>query len=156
MTFKEELISILKEELECIKSIKKLTFQKTDTIINSHVEELEQITKREEALINKMALAEEKRIKLLDTWGVDKNTPLSDIIDKIDEEKKDIMELGEKLSKLLADIQSRNSVNNELINENLQWLDFNINLITQAGAPATYDKKNKKEKTNKNLFDRKV
>jgi len=41
MTFKDELVEILKAELESLKSIKKLSYEKTDVIIKNQVEELD-------------------------------------------------------------------------------------------------------------------
>lgn len=155
MTFKEELIQILKEEVDSLKAIRGVAYEKTDIIINNQIENLEKTTKKEEELINKMARSEERRLNLLDTWGVDKGTPLSKIIEKIPEDKEDLIEIGEELVSFLEDIQHRNTVNGELINENLQWLDFNINLMTTVETPSTYGK-NKDKKANKSLFDRKV
>lgn len=156
MTFKEELMEILREELETLKEIKQLSFDKTDVIINNQVKDLENITKREEELLNIMAKCEKNRLNLLNTWGVDKNTSLSEVIEKIPDGKNELIDIGEQLSRLLRDIQTRNNLNRDLIFDNLQWLDFNMNLLTQAGTPVTYDNKNSKAKAGKSLFDRKV
>lgn len=156
MTFKDELIAILEEEVKELESIKSITYEKTDVIMNNEVETLQNMTKEEEELIIKIAALEDKRLKLFDSWGVDKNTPFSEVIEKIPEGKEELTEIRDRLNSLLLDIQARNNINNELINENLEWMEFNINLITQAGTPATYGKKSGKEKTNKSIFDRKV
>ncbi len=84
------------------------------------------------------------------------NTPLSEVIEKVPEANEDLKEVRDKLNSLLLDIQARNHINSELIKENLEWMEFNLNLLTQAGTPATYGKKNKDDKTNKSIFDRKV
>lgn len=137
MTFKEELINILREELEAIHILKKLTYEKTDIIIKNEVEKLEETTKREEELINKMGIAEERRLKLMDSWGINTNFSLSEVIEKIPEEKEELIEIKDKLSNFLHDIQGRNQINNELINDNLQWLEFNMNLISNIQTPTT-------------------
>lgn len=154
MTFKEELMAVLKAELEGLKAIKELAYQKTDVIVNNEVEELEKITKKETELINQMANIEKARLKLLNSWGLDMNTPLSHIIEKIPEEKEDLEKLAEELKAYLMDIQVRNNMNKELIEDNLEWIEFNINLLTQTAAPTTYNKKD--SKTGQSLFDRKV
>ncbi|HSH37046.1 flagellar protein FlgN [Schnuerera sp.] len=156
MTFSEELIDLLKKELKILLALKESTFEKTDLIIENQVEKLEEMLKKEEELINTMAITEEKRIKLLDSWGVDTNTPLSELIKNIPEKKENLIDIGEKLSKSLEEIQSRNDINNQLINENLQWLDFNMNLLTNTQTPTTYGKEKKGKETKNNLFDRKV
>jgi len=154
MTFKDELVEILKVELDCLKAIKELSYEKTDVIVNSKIEELENITQRETELINQMANLEKIRLNLLNTWGVDVRASLSEIIDKIPEDKEELLKLSDELKSYLKDIQTRNDMNKQLIEDNLEWLEFNINLITQAATPATYSKKD--SKSGRSIFDRKV
>lgn len=156
MTFKDELMEILKEELKELKNIEKLTFEKTDVIIKGEVETLQKITKEEESLINKMAALEKKRLDLLNSWGVDKNTPLSKIIPKVPEGKDELMDMKDKLGEILSNIQSRNDTNNKLIKENLDWIELNLNLIAQVETSTTYSKKMNGDKKGKSIFDRKV
>ena len=155
MTLDEELIVLLKKEIDILIKIKEITFNKTDIIVSNSVDELENTTKIEEDLINKLATKEIEREKLLDSWGLVKNMPISEIIEKVPKGQNELNDLREKLTMLLSDIQSRNTVNNELIQENLQWLDFNMNLIYNIQTPPTYGKEEKKQGSN-SLFDRKV
>ncbi|MCF6463967.1 flagellar protein FlgN [Clostridium sp. Cult1] len=156
MSFSEELMDVLKRELDILFRLKELTFDKTDIIINNQVEELEEIIKKEEELINTMANTEEERVNLMNNWGVDINTPLSEVIQRIPEGKEELNRIGEELSKSLEEIQSRNNINSQLINENLQWLDFNMNLLTNTYTPTTYGKEKKGTEAKNSLFDRKV
>jgi|UPI0006B6797B flagellar biosynthesis/type III secretory pathway chaperone len=156
MTFEKELMEILKKELELLNVLKELSYEKTDIIINSEIEKLEVMNRKEEELVNKMALVEDKRLQLMDSWGININTSLSEIIKKIPEGKEELMEIGEELVKSLADVQGRNQVNGKLINDNLEWLDFNMNLILNTQTPTTYGKKNNGAKANNSIFDRKV
>ena len=156
MTFKDELMEILKEEFKELKNIKELTFKKTDVIVKGEVEVLQNITKEEESSINKMAALEKKRLDLLNSWGVDKSTPLSKIIDKVPEGREELMDLKEKLNDILFSIQSRNDTNNKLIKENLDWIELNLNLIAQVETSTTYSNKMNDDKKGKSIFDRKV
>ena len=156
MTFKDELIRVLKEEQSILHILKKLTYEKTDIIINNQVQSLEKITKKEEELINRIGTVEQRRLNLMDSWGVDIDTPLIKVIEKIPEGKQELGELQKELSNILDDIKERNNINRELIVENLQWLDFNMNLISNAQTPTTYGKGEKNSKINRSLFDRKV
>lgn len=156
MSFKDELMEILIEEIRELEAIRNITYEKTDIIMNNEVEALQDTTKEEEKLIVKIAALEDRRLRLFNSWGVDINTPLSEVIEKVPEANEDLKEVRDKLNSLLLDIQARNHINSELIKENLEWMEFNLNLLTQAGTPATYGKKNKDDKTNKSIFDRKV
>ncbi|MCF6460997.1 flagellar protein FlgN [Clostridium sp. Cult3] len=156
MTFKDELVSILEKELEVLKKLKDITFEKTDILIEDKVERLEEMTKEEEELISKMASAEEARLKLMDSWGLSIDISMTQVIDNIPEGEEELAGLKEQLQTLLYEIQSRNVLNNDLILENLQWLDFNMNLISNVQSPTTYGKGSQKNQSNNSLFDRKV
>ena len=156
MTFQEELVQVLKEELEILHILKELTYEKTDIIINNEVENLEELTKSEEELVESMIRVEKQRLNLMDSWGVGVNTSITQVIENIPEGKEELIELKDELANILKDIQERNQINQELINDNLQWLDFNMNLISNIQTPTTYGKGDKKTGANNSLFDRKV
>lgn len=155
MTFKDELMNILEKERDILYRLKNITFEKTDILIEDQIERLEELTKEEEELIIQMATAEEERLNLMDSWGLNINTSMTQVIDHIPEGKEELETLKEELSELLVDIHTRNALNNDLLMENLQWLDFNMNLISNVQSPPTYGKGNQNQ-SNNSLFDRKV
>lgn len=156
-TFREELESVLKKELDILKLLKDLSFEKTDLIINNKIKDIESITIKEEELINQIAIMEERREKLLDSWGIVPNTPISSIIEKIPEDKGELPQIVDELQTVMEELNIRNSLNRDLIEENLQWIDFNINLITNMQTQPAYGKDNKESKVRgSSLFDRKV
>lgn len=155
MTFKDELMSILEKEKKILHRLKDITFEKTDILIKDQVDRLEEMTKEEEELIIQIAAAEEERLKLMDSWGLDINISITQVIDNIPEGGEELELLKEQLTGLLIDIHARNALNNDLIMENLQWLDFNMNLISNVQSPPIYGK-GKQRQSNNSLFDRKV
>ena len=157
MTFMEELVLVLKKELDVLKDLKELTFEKTDLIISNQIKELEATTKKEEDLINQVALLEEEREKLLDTWGVGPDTPISNIIERIPGDKGDLPLIKDEMHHVMEELFLRNKLNRDLIEENLQWIDFNINLISNMQVQPSYGKDTKDSKVpGKSIFDRKV
>ncbi|MCK9445095.1 MAG: flagellar protein FlgN [Tissierellaceae bacterium] len=154
MTFKEELENVLKKELVVLRELKDLTFEKTDIIIGNKIRELEVMTKKEEELVNKMALLEEERETLMDNWGVMADTPISDIIEKVTGDREQLTNIKDEMYNIMEELQFRNKLNSDLIQENLSWIGFNINLIGDVHNQPSYGKDNKK--ANKSLFDRKV
>lgn len=155
MTFKEELEEILNKELRILIELRDLSFKKTDIIISNNVQELEEITRLEEVLVNQMALLEEERERFLDTWGVAINTPISFVIEKFPEDNKILTNIKEEMTNIMEELSLRNKVNNDLIMENLDWVDFNMNLITSSPMSPNYGNKDVKENGN-SIFDRKV
>lgn len=155
MTFKEELEAILEKELAVLVDLKELTFKKTDLIINNKIQDLEKTIKTEESLINRMGLLEEERERLLDTWGVAVDTPISDVIEKIPGNSENLVDIKDKLHSVMEELYLRNRLNDDLIRENLDWIEFNINLITNIYPHPSYGKNNTKSGGN-SIFDRKV
>lgn len=155
-TFKEELIDILKRQLEVLEKLDSIAMEKTDIIMKDEIEKLKDLTVKEERLINEVANLELEREHLFDSWGMGKETSLSTIISNIPEGKEDLAKLGEKLFKILKDIEEKNETNNALIKDSLDWIEFNLNLMINVTTPPTYGNENKKSSLNNNLFDRKV
>lgn len=155
MTFKEELEVILKKLLEVIIELKEISLEKTDSIMSNNIEKLEEFTKREEDLINRMGIIENSRMQLLDTWGVGKDTSISDIIEKLPEDNSELIIIKNQTRKVFEELGIRNKLNNDLIRENLDWIDFNMNLITSTPAEPHYGDEKGKAK-GKSIFDRKV
>lgn len=155
MTFEMELRTILEKELAVLIELKNLSFNKTDMIINNHIRELEETTKKEETLINEMAILEEEREGLLDTWGVAIDTSISDVIERLPEDNKGLIKIKDNMHEVMSELSLRNKLNNDLIKENLDWIDFNMNLITSIHTGPGYGKENKNPSGN-SIFDRKV
>lgn len=157
MTFKDELIELLKVEVKTLGNLLRLSVEKTDTIVNNHVNNLTNITRKEEILVEQVINLENERVKLLDNWGIPIDTPISDVIEKlsVNENTEELEKLREELQIVMDDLRVRNEENAKLLQSNLDWVDFNINLITSAETPTPYGQGNEKSEGNK-IFDRKV
>jgi flagellar biosynthesis/type III secretory pathway chaperone len=156
-TFKEELEDVLKRELSVMEKILKVSQEKTDAIVDSNLKKLEEITKEEEVLLNKVASLEDEREELLNTWGLDTKLPLSEIIENIPEEDKSLLyEIKEKLITILEELREKNDLNNALIQDSLEFINFTLNAMASVESPATYEKDKLKDSRVKSIFDRKV
>ncbi|WP_159436136.1 flagellar protein FlgN [Anaerosalibacter sp. Marseille-P3206] len=157
MTFKEELEAVLTQQLKTLIDLKDITEEKTQVLIDEDLETLERITRVEQELINRVGTLEVERERLLDSWGLKTNTSLSIIISNLPEdEKEDIGKLGEELYKIIEIIDEKNKLNSQLLADNIDWVEFNLNLLTSVQTPSTYSKGEGNMKSNNSLFDRKV
>lgn len=157
MTFKEELIVLLEKQLNTLNALKKITDEKTQVLLDENLEELVNITKTEENLINRVGTLEMEREHILDSWGLVSDTSISTIISNLpEEEREDLIQLGEKLYEVIYSIDETNKLNSKLLVDNMEWVEFNLNLLTDVQTPTTYGKGNNNAKTNNRLFDRKV
>lgn len=153
MTFKEEIEKLLKDEVEALQELKDIAFEKTDIIIQNDIQELQLITKREEELANDINKLERQRQNLFHIWGLAKDTPISSVIENLPDDPTILIHIRENMTKLIEEVDIRNKLNNDLIRENLDWVDFNMNLITSMSSSPSY---NDKENKSLNIFDKKV
>lgn len=158
MTFSEELKEVLLKELEILQTLRKISEDKTDLLINTQTQQIEEITRKEESLLNKIEEIENERTKILDNWGVLSNASIESIIEKIqeDSEKKELQKIREDMLETIYYLAERNAMNSELINDNLDWIDFNLNLYTNATVEPNYGKSSENIKSGSMKFDRKV
>lgn len=157
MTFKEELEAVLESQLETLNVLKNITEKKSHILIEENLEALVGITKDEEELINRVGILEVEREQLLDTWGMKVDIPLTNIIANLPEnEGKELRLLGQELYETLKSIDEINKLNNQLLSDNMEWVEFNLNLLTNVQTPSTYGTEEGNVKSNNSLFDRKV
>lgn len=157
MTFKEELEAVLKNQLETLNVLKNITEKKSHILIEENLEALVGITNDEEELINRVGILEVEREKLLDTWGMKVDIPLTNIIANLPEDEgKELRLLGQELYETLKSIDEINKLNNQLLLDNMEWIEFNLNLLTNVQTPSTYGTEEGNVKSNNSLFDRKV
>lgn len=157
MTFKEELEAVLKSQLETLNVLKNITEKKSHILIEENLEALVGITNDEEELINRVGILEVEREKLLDTWGMKVDIPLTNIIANLPEDEgKELRLLGQELYETLKSIDEINKLNNQLLLDNMEWIEFNLNLLTNVQTPSTYGTEEGNVKSNNSLFDRKV
>lgn len=157
MTFKEELKAVLESQLETLRVLKNITEKKSNVLIEENLEALIGITKDEEELINRVGILEVEREQLLDTWGMQVDIPLTNIIANLPEnEGKELRLLGQELYETLKSIDEINKLNNQLLLDNMEWVEFNLNLLTNVQTPSTYGAEEGNVNNNNSLFDRKV
>jgi flagellar biosynthesis/type III secretory pathway chaperone len=90
-----------------------------------------------EPLLVSLQKSEAAKIQLLRTLGI---RDLSEAIAKqpTSREKEMALHLLEKLQQVMKGLKKLNGRNQELLKRNMQYIDFNINVITQATAGTTY------------------
>lgn len=154
-----ELKKILNQEYTVYEELLKLTENKTQVIIEGKIKELDEITKSEENQILKIANLEQIRedvvMKLRNSLGLSIDSNITNIIDKLSEQdKKDLEVIKRKIVSVLDKIKEKNDLNNTLIGDALEYINLNINLLTNTKQGNVYNKKdNNFVQQNKSLFD---
>ncbi|NLM05873.1 MAG: flagellar protein FlgN [Tissierellia bacterium] len=155
MTLYDELKQLLDEELKLLRFMTSLAEEKTDIILKNDTKALDEITKKEETIIEKMEKVERDRGSLLEAIGLSKDASITEMIEKISDGKEDFLKYEEELIYTLSDLSNANLLNSELIRDNLDWIDFNLNILTNTQVSSGYCKSGEIQ-TGDTRFDRKV
>lgn len=161
----EQLILALNKECEIYEEVLRLAKQKRRIIIEGRVKELDSITRKEQGMIVTLGKLENIRdsivkniLKEIEIKNDVQN--ITELVKYIENESKEkILEIKEKLMKILDQVKNENDLNSKLIKQSLEYIEFNKNLITSLESQgSTYganaDEKDIKVKSN--LFDVKV
>lgn len=134
------LIDILKKEADLYEGVLKLSKSKTDVIVEGKVSGLEGITSIEQSMIMKLGKLEEEREKTVEQIALQLHVKASDItitnLEKrfSDEQAEKLKDCRNTLAKLVNELSTANELNSKLIRNSLDYIDFSINILTNAGS----------------------
>lgn len=124
--------------------------EKSDVILKGDTDRLQEIISEEKKVTRAIALKENERLKLVDSictlGNIDKSDVVFSNIISIAEEsmQQRLRMILEKLNNILNEQKHLNELNNKLIKNNLDYINFSMNLIAGAGSStASYSKKGK-------------
>lgn len=147
----EELIDTLQTETDRYEELLVLSKKKTPILVSGKIDELQKITDEEKILVDNINSIDKKREELLadignvlneDTEGLTIQK-LADLVKEQPQQQKQLLELHEKLKKVLGNVQSINEQNKTLVNQMLEMVAFDMNLLKsmkQAPETANYNK----------------
>lgn len=136
----ESLIEILDKEKNIYESILKLSMDKKDVIVAGKVSELEGMTRLEQSVILKLGKLEEEREELTAKLAAElkikpSEVTLSGLAKMVpDAQGARLRNCQDSLLKTVNDIRSNNTLNSKLIRNSLDYIDFSVNILTNAGA----------------------
>lgn len=139
-TLVERLIEILDREKSIYESILKLSTDKKEVIVAGKVSELEGITRLEQSIILKLGKLEEEREELTAKLAEALKTKpseitLSGLVTIVSgEQAVRLKNCQDSLLKTVSDIRNTNTLNSKLIRNSLDYIDFSVNILTNAGA----------------------
>lgn len=160
----EQLITALKKEYDIYRDYVDIAKKKKDIIIKGNIKELDYITGLEQDMILNMGKIDKIRAaiigNLLNELQVQEIANMSELLSYLEEEDRvKVRSLKDQLEKVLQEIQELNELNGRLIQQSLEYINFNLNLMTSTNTQGTTygnraDEKN--IKTKPNLFDVKI
>ncbi len=132
----DDLINILKTQEDIYKNLLDLGEMKQAELVKGGMEEIDALTKSEEALIYQAGRTEEERIRcssrLAMKHDLQETATLSDLIALAPEEKQEeLRQLHESISVVLKELEKLGKENMELIKQALKIVNFGIEAISQ-------------------------
>ncbi|MFZ5968979.1 MAG: flagellar protein FlgN [Bacillota bacterium] len=162
----EQLLIALTREYEMYQEYLELAKKKKTTIIEGNVKELDNITKIEQNMIIGLGKIDQIRTAIVGNVLYEKQVQRVENITELanyleDTAKEKVLELKEKLTVLLDEIRNVNEINSKLLKQSLEYIDFNLNLVTSINKEpkgSTYGNKadEKKPAESTYVFDAKV
>ena len=142
----ENLITELNEEYALYEQLLKVSMEKTGSIVSNNLERLSATTEKEQQLADALASVERRRRETMDNVAsiLGKHPNDVKVIDVVEflkgqpEFHDPLLEINEKLAKLARRVREVNGHNQNLIQEALSMIEYNINLIQNLNrAPET-------------------
>jgi hypothetical protein len=162
--FVDQLVMALEKEEEIYQDILELSLNKKQAIIDGDVKNLEKIVNKEKALAMSLIKLDNIRVRIVNEIlkengvnSVENITELSEYINAMAKEK--ILKLKSKLNHVIKKVKNENELNKDLVEQQLDYIQFNIDLMTNVDLGSNnYSKEanDNVKKGRKNLFDAKI
>jgi len=161
-----QLCDILEQEIKIYNTILEKSKEKTDIVVSGRVNELDRIVKLEQSLVVQIGKLEQKReevvLNIAGILNMDSNRlNIKQLIQSAPEEYQEKLEIYQKsLEDILGQLKDVNELNGKLIENALDYVEFSLNIMTNASISGNIYEKEGSTKNNisgvKNLFDVKL
>ncbi|MFY9496925.1 MAG: flagellar protein FlgN [Halanaerobiales bacterium] len=145
----KEFQKLFVEEYEEYTRLYEIVKNKQEAIINNDIQELAEILKEEQAIIEKIEEMEEAREKILNQLALEKDIDsketitFTELMELMPAERVELEQIKEKFLQLLDKLQELNQENRELIEHSLKITESSLEFIREAtGRTNLYNYKN--------------
>jgi flagellar biosynthesis/type III secretory pathway chaperone len=132
----ESLISIMKKLHKMHKSLYELTLKKTDIVKNGDTTALDQLLKDEQAHMAAINKLEKERAAISN--AILPGASLQGIVEANPAGKEQLLQIKEELLNVITDIKARNELNQQLIHQSLQFINFSKSLVMPQEKEINY------------------
>ncbi|HML34216.1 flagellar protein FlgN [Sporomusa sphaeroides] len=160
----DKLILLLTQNLQIYQALLRLSQKKREVLVAVNPQDLEQLTKQEEMLIIEAGKLEKLRQTLTGELAAALSLPpgqtaLAVLIEQAEAETAaKLRAISETFAGVTAELVELNQVNEKLIKQSLDYINYNINILSQSTAEHTYAPKGQPDtgRTGKSMFDAKA
>lgn len=159
----QQLKDSLNQEIKLYKAVLTTAKGKTQAIKTAQLKELEEVIEKEQEYIRAMGAFEKIRRSIFANIAQELNIAQPDSISELilhldDDEGKELDDLRTELLKTIKRLADVNELNEKLIQQNLDFINFNIGLLTSlSDIDSNYGEKDKgSKKSISSILDMKV
>jgi flagellar biosynthesis/type III secretory pathway chaperone len=136
----ESLISIMNKLIKLHKSLFELSVKKTDIVKKGDLDGLNLLLKDEQAHMAAINKLEQERLAMAKgLFPAVSNPSLQEIADYANpSEKAQLLQVKDELLNVISDIKSRNELNQQLIHQSLQFINFSKSLVLPQEKEINY------------------
>lgn len=133
----QPLIDILCKLLKHHKALYELALQKRDAIKCGRLDQLNALINKEMAQISAIEKLDRERTRILAELIPERKDPtLTDCLSYFfEKERKQLLELQEKLVRTITELQAENQLNQELLELSRQYVEFQLGLLLPRESP---------------------
>ncbi|WP_062354116.1 flagellar protein FlgN [Bacillus kwashiorkori] len=147
MTWKPFITTLLKL-IQLYESLYTIAKNKSEVIKNGDLDALNQIMKSEQTHITAITALENERLNWTKNLAGYETATLLDCIQLASgSEKEKLTEIHEELSELLQKLKAQNELNQQLIHQSLQFVNFSLNMLLPQPDNVTYGPQQKKNQS---------
>lgn len=151
----DDIVGILKKELEIYKSENEIVKIKVSAIENDNIPLIEEVTKKEEVLVKNIQVLETQRIKIVRELGFATVTQYAESLES-QNAREELLAIKAELISVLEDIQFYNKTAEQLVSISSGILNTVVKGVTGNKEIGYMRDKQKKEFTQNNLLNKKI
>ncbi len=139
-----KLIIFLNQTLALYQALLALSRKKRDILVEARPQELDQLTRQEEVLIIEAGRLETARLTLAREIAAAAGLPpsataLSSLITCADDKTaRELSALSDSFEQVTKELVEINGLNTRLIEQSLNFINYNINILSQSAVGPTY------------------
>ncbi len=137
-----DLIEVFEKQILLYDDLLAISNEKKHVIIKNDMETLTTMNTVENSIISKINRLEKQRLVIIkdicDVLSLNVNNfTLSELANSlnIEEDKQAVLEIRDKLNKIILELNTVNELNKTLIESSLEYINFSLNSIRSAQAP---------------------
>lgn len=161
----QELIQTLKEMMGYHKELLHASKEKTESLKDGDMNELQRILAKERKLVRKIEEVEKTRQAIVEKWielhgHDDLEATITQILEKIEDdgERAELEQTVIELTTTLTELKAQEKLNLDLLNQSMQFVQLSLDLLNPSLKSMNYTEKNRQvsDAPNHSIFDSKA